>query len=124
MITGFVLLRSYKQGTAYQPGGATEGVIPRVMQTLYAAVAALPAECSISLKVAFIEIHKEDIRDLLAPNDGTSSVTIRDAPPGAGVGVVMVGVKELEVKTVAEMAAALANGSQMRATAATGMNHR
>ena len=83
----------YERGTAYQPGGATEGVIPRVMQTLYAAVAALPTECSISLKVSFIEIHKEDIRDLLAPNDSTSNVSIRDAPPGAGVGVVMVGLK-------------------------------
>jgi hypothetical protein len=53
---------------------------------------------------------KEEIRDLLVV--GESHVTIRDAPGGAS-GVVMVGVKELEVTTVEEMAAALSNGSMV-----------
>ena len=34
------------------------------------------------------------------------------------------GVKELPVNTLEKMAGALASGSQSRATAATGMNHR
>ena len=112
--------KTHTMGTAYQPGGATEGVIPRVMSTLFAGVAAVPEGTSISLKVGFIEIHKEDIRDLLA-GGGETTVAIRDKPGG---GVALVGVKEIIVATVEEMAAALASGSQARATAATGMNHR
>lgn len=111
--------KTHTMGTAYEPGGATCGVIPRVMQTLFANIAALPEGGTVNLRVGFIEIHKEDIRDLLQPK---SVVSLRDAPGGAGV--VLVGVKELEVSTVEEMAQALANGSQARATAATGMNHR
>ena len=113
--------KTHTMGTAHQPGGATEGVIPRVIAALFAGIAGLPDGDSISLRVAFIEIHREEIRDLLV--GGESHVTIRDAPGHAG-GVVLVGVKELEVRTVAQMAAALADGSLARATAATGMNHR
>jgi hypothetical protein len=50
--------KTHTMGTAYEPGGSTEGVIPRVMQTIFAGIAALPEDCSISLRVAFIEIHK------------------------------------------------------------------
>ena len=111
--------KTHTMGTAYEPGGATCGVIPRVMQTLFANIAALPEGGVVNLRVSFIEIHKEDIRDLLQPK---SVVSLRDAPGGSGV--VLVGVKELQVSTVEEMAQALANGSQTRATASTGMNHR
>ena len=94
------------------------GVIPRVMRTLFERVAALPGDTSVTLKVGFIEIHKEEIRDLLRPK---SAVTLRDAPDG---GVALVGAREKEVRTIEEMAKALRDGSNARATAATGMNDR
>ena len=95
------------------------GVIPRVMRTLFERVAALPGDTSVTLKVGFIEIHKEEIRDLLRPK---SAVTLRDAPDGGGVA--LVGAREKEVRTIEEMAKALRDGSNARATAATGMNDR
>ena len=113
--------KTHTMGTAYEPGGATEGLIPRVMNALFSNIAALSDDVTVNLKVSFIEIHKEDIRDLLGNNN--QNVSIRDAP-GATGGVVLVGVKELPVNTLEKMAGALASGSQSRATAATGMNHR
>jgi kinesin family protein 4/21/27 len=95
------------------------GVIPRVMRTLFERVAALPGDTSVAIKVGFIEIHKEEIRDLLRPK---SAVTLRDAPDGGGVA--LVGAREKEVRTIEEMAKALRDGSNARATAATGMNDR
>jgi kinesin family protein 4/21/27 len=112
--------KTHTMGTAFEPGGATEGVIPRVMNTLFADIAALTNDVTVNMKVSFIEIHKEGIRDLLGNNQ---NVSIRDAPGAAG-GVALVGVKELPVQTLEKMAGALASGSQSRATAATGMNHR
>ena len=93
------------------------GVIPRVMRTLFERVAALPGDTSVSIKVGFIEIHKEEIRDLLRPK---SAVSLRDAPDG----VTLVGAREKEVRTIEEMATTLRDGSSARATAATGMNDR
>ena len=93
------------------------GVIPRVMRTLFERVAALPGDTSVTIKVGFIEIHKEEIRDLLRPK---SAVSLRDAPDG----VTLVGAREKEVRTIEEMAATLRDGSSARATAATGMNDR
>lgn len=93
------------------------GVIPRVMRTLFERVAALPGDTSVTIKVGFIEIHKEEIRDLLRPK---SAVSLRDAPDG----VTLVGAREKEVRTIEEMATTLRDGSSARATAATGMNDR
>ena len=112
--------KTHTMGTVYEPGGATEGLIPRVMNALFSNIAALSDDVTVNLKVSFIEIHKEDIRDLLGNNN--QNVSIRDAP-GATGGVVLVGVKELPVNTLEKMAGALASGSQSRATAATGMSH-
>ena len=95
------------------------GVIPRVMRTLFERVASLPGDTSVQIKVGFIEIHKEEIRDLLRPK---SAVSLRDAPDGGGV--TLVGAREKEVRTIEEMAKTLRDGSSARATAATGMNDR
>ena len=95
------------------------GVIPRVMRTLFERVEALPGDNSVRIKVGFIEIHKEEIRDLLRPK---SAVSLRDSPDGGGV--TLVGACEKEVCTIEQMAEALRDGSNARATAATGMNDR
>ncbi|EEH56706.1 uncharacterized protein MICPUCDRAFT_17639, partial [Micromonas pusilla CCMP1545] len=118
--------KTHCMGTSHEPGGATEGVIPRVMQTLFRTIADEPPEVSVKLKVGFIEIHKEDIRDLLVTDlKNAEAVSLREnVGRGQNGGVSLVGAKEVEVSTAAEMAAALASGSAARATAATGMNHR
>ena len=106
-------LRDFASETEREP----LGVIPRVMRTLFERVEALPGDNSVRIKVGFIEIHKEEIRDLLRPK---SAVSLRDAPDG----VTLVGAREKEVRTIEEMATTLRDGSSARATAATGMNDR
>ena len=111
----------FSQGdVAKDQGDAIHGVIPRVMRTLYQTIESLPNTTTVTLKVGFIEIHKEEIRDLLRPKN---AVSLRDAPGGVG-GVVLVGAREKTVHSETEMRKALRDGSETRATAATGMNHQ
>jgi hypothetical protein len=96
-----------------------EGVIPQAMRSIFDRIAASP-DSEFTIRVGFVEIHKEDIRDLLAPDTSrTPQVSIRELPSG---GVVLAGAAEKEVKTVEEMVAVLQAGTVRRATAATGMN--
>ena len=76
------------------------------MQTLFANIAALPEEGVVNLRVSFIEIHKEDIRDLLQPQERGESWRPRPAGPRRWFSLA---IKELQVSTVEEMAQALLN---------------
>ena len=63
---------------------------------------------------------QEDIKDLLVLDQrAQSAVHIREVPGG---GVCLAGATEKEVESQGEMADILAQGSMLRATAATGMN--
>jgi hypothetical protein len=44
------------------------GVIPRVIQQLYAGIAARQGEAMFVVKAQFLEIHNEEVRDLLHPD--------------------------------------------------------
>jgi kinesin family protein 4/21/27 len=89
------------------------------MRSIFDRIAASP-DSEFTIRVGFVEIHKEDIRDLLAPDTSrTPQVSIRELPSG---GIVLAGAAEKEVKTVEEMVAVLQAGTVRRATAATGMN--
>lgn len=82
-----------------------------------------------------IQIHKEDVRDLLdlvsgiqpsgkgpmAPGNlpGKAPITIRETSDG---GIALAGVTEMDVRSVSEMAACLEQGSLCRATGSTSMN--
>ncbi|KAK2080230.1 hypothetical protein QBZ16_000083 [Prototheca wickerhamii] len=79
----------------------------------------IPRACA--LRVGFVEIHNEEIRDLLAPPGSGAGVKIREVP---GQGVCLAGATEIEVATRDELLAVLEAGTSLRATAATGMNRR
>ncbi|KAK3265863.1 hypothetical protein CYMTET_25484, partial [Cymbomonas tetramitiformis] len=115
--------KTHTMGTAFKPGGETAGVLPRVMEELFSKVEEAKSHTDVKIRVGFIEILKEDIRDLLAPIDGAScaGVTVREM--GAGE-LALVGAHEEEVHDILEMASCLERGSLCRATAATGMNSR
>jgi Kinesin motor domain len=71
-----------------------------------------------TIRVGFVEIHKEEIRDLLAKRQN-SNVLIRELPAG---GIVLAGTVDKEVHSQLEMIRVLEEGTSLRATAATGMN--
>ncbi|XP_024371093.1 kinesin-like protein KIN-4A [Physcomitrium patens] len=136
--------KTYTMGTAYTVGGNSDGVIPKVMETIFNKVETLKDSAEFNLRISFIEILKEEVHDLLdfsppstelPTSNGTNGLAFGGGlktgatvkPPiqiretGNG-GITLAGVTETEVTTLAEMAICLEQGSLCRATGSTNMN--
>lgn len=99
-----------------------QGVIPRFVNALFRDIIyARRGEADITVRASFVELHNEDINDLLDPNivDKTRNVSIREDP---NQGVVVLGMKEVEVRKPSELLRCLEKGSVFRTTASTQMN--
>ncbi|CAM6127040.1 unnamed protein product [Calypogeia fissa] len=138
--------KTYTMGTGYTVGGSTEGVIPRVMETIFAKMESLQAKADFQIRVSFIEILKEEVHDLLDPSPpptvradlssgafGESKYSAKPVVPGkppiqiretTNGGITLAGVTETDVKSLEEMALCLEQGSLCRATGSTMMNTR
>ncbi|KAL2894618.1 Kinesin-like protein KIN-4A [Bienertia sinuspersici] len=127
--------KTYTMGTAFKEGGHT-GIIPQVVTTLFNKIEKLKNETEFQLHVSFIEIHKEEVRDLLdsslsmkAEAANAGKVTIPGKPPiqiresSNGV-ITLAGSTEVEVRSLKEMATCLEQGSLSRATGSTNMNNQ
>ncbi|KAK4428901.1 Kinesin-like protein KIN-4A [Sesamum alatum] len=127
--------KTYTMGTSLKDGCQT-GLIPKVMNALFSKIETLKHEIEFQLHVSFIEIHKEEVRDLLDPDSANKSeianghagkLTIPGKPPiqiretSNGV-ITLAGSTERSVKTLKEMADCLEHGSLSRATGSTNMN--
>ncbi|XP_024533405.1 kinesin-like protein KIN-4A isoform X1 [Selaginella moellendorffii] len=127
--------KTYTMGT----GGNAEGIIRRVMETLFRKIEKLKDKADFQLRVSFIEILKEEIHDLL---DTNPSQTVKQEPfvgvfgvkpcsPGkppiliretTGGGITLSSVTEIDVTNLHEMSSCLEQGSAFRATGSTNMN--
>ncbi|KZV54561.1 hypothetical protein F511_01359 [Dorcoceras hygrometricum] len=129
--------KTYTMGTNVKDG-EQNGLIPRVMNSLFSKIETLKQEIEFQLHVSFIEIHKEEVRDLLDPNSANKQdvangqagkITIPGRPPiqiretSDGV-ITLAGSTETSVKTLKEMAHCLEQGSLSRATGSTNMNNQ
>ncbi|KAL0352049.1 UNVERIFIED_CONTAM: Kinesin-like protein KIN-4A [Sesamum calycinum] len=127
--------KTYTMGTSLKDGCQT-GLIPKVMNALFSKIETLKHEIEFQLHVSFIEIHKEEVRDLLDPdsankpeiaNGHAGKLTVPGKPPiqiretSNGV-ITLAGSTERSVKTLKEMADCLEQGSLSRATGSTNMN--
>lgn len=127
--------KTYTMGTAFKEGGQT-GIIPQAMSAIFSKIEALINQIEFQLHVSFIEIHKEEVRDLLdsslsAKSDtsnagkvnvpGRSPIQIRESSNGV---ITLAGSTEVEVRSLKEMAACLEQGSLSRATGSTNMNNQ
>ena len=117
--------KTYTMGTS---AGATFGVVPRVVRALFEEKDKITESGStdtISIRVGFVEIHKEEIRDLLSSSSTASKklvqtvITLRENANG---GICLNGASEIEVKDESEMAELLSSGAKTRATGSTNMN--
>ncbi|GAA0141445.1 microtubule binding motor protein [Lithospermum erythrorhizon] len=129
--------KTYTMGTSSRDGHQA-GLIPQVMNTLFCKIESLQQQIEFQLQVSFIEIHKEEVRDLLdsnainrsEPMNGQSNkITVPGKPPvqirEASNGVItLAGTTECSVKTLKEMADCLEQGSLNRATGSTNMNNQ
>ncbi|XP_010523005.1 PREDICTED: kinesin-like protein KIN-4A isoform X2 [Tarenaya hassleriana] len=130
--------KTYTMGTGSKDGSQM-GIIPQVMNALFSKMENLKRQTEFQIHVSFIEIHKEDVRDLLDPcavnkSDAANGhvgkvATVPGKPPiqiresSNGV-ITLAGSTEVSVSTLKEMAACLEQGSACRATGSTNMNNQ
>eukprot|EP01041_Mallomonas_annulata_P004997 gene4997-9998_t len=98
-----------------------QGIIPHVIQYVFETVHQKESEdpnCSYRVRIQFLEIYGEEIRDLLEPSLSTK-VSIRETAAGE---VYVTGAKELLVSSAEEMMMALERGTLSRTTGSTLMN--
>ncbi|QCE16510.1 kinesin family member 4/7/21/27 [Vigna unguiculata] len=129
--------KTYTMGTGFKDGFQT-GIIPQVMNVLFSKIGTLKHQIDFQLHVSFIEILKEEVRDLLDPssvskpetaNGHSGKMTTPGKPPiqiretSNGV-ITLAGSTEVSVTTLKEMAACLEQGSLSRATGSTNMNNQ
>ncbi|GMI91133.1 FRAGILE FIBER 1 [Hibiscus trionum] len=129
--------KTYTMGTGFKDGFQT-GIIPQVMNALFAKIESRKHQIEFQLHVSFIEILKEEVRDLLdstslnksdvaSPNagkvhvPGKPPIQIRESSNGV---ITLAGSTEASVSTLKEMAACLEQGSLSRATGSTNMNNQ
>jgi hypothetical protein len=117
--------KTHTVGTGAATASAAEeeeqGIIPRVVARLFATIAdrraAQPGYCA-DVRVSFLEIYGDDVRDLLNPAASGRSLAIRETEAGVAVQ----GAAERRCEGAADMLGALEEGSACRATASTEMN--
>ncbi|KAH8047044.1 hypothetical protein JL721_12256 [Aureococcus anophagefferens] len=98
----------------------TRGIIPRAAAALFAGVAEAPGEIEFAIKVSFVEIYLERIRDLLDTfGQKKTNLQIREDPNS---GIYVAGCTETFATRESELLKCMHLGHRSRATAATGMN--
>ena len=97
------------------------GIIPRVVADVFAeALARADAGSSeTSVRCAFLEVHNEEVRDLLHPDTSPKRISIRERADGA---IVAAGAREVETRSADEMLRLLELGCVARTTGGTKMN--
>lgn len=94
-----------------------KGIIPRVVEDIFASVEAAPEEVEFTIRASYLEIYMERIRDLLDPE--RDNLRIRE---DRTKGIFVQGQKEVYVGSVADVFEVLHIGQHNRAIASTGMN--
>ncbi|KAM4807979.1 kinesin-like protein KIF27 [Rhinophrynus dorsalis] len=95
-----------------------KGIIPRAIQELFQRISE-HHNIDFSIKVSYIEVYKEDLRDLLELDTSVKDLHIREDEKG---NTVIVGAKECQVENADEVMSLLEAGSAARHTSTTQMN--
>ncbi|KAL4085937.1 hypothetical protein PRIC1_014561 [Phytophthora ramorum] len=95
------------------------GIIPRTATEIFNNVMAADENMEFIVKVSYIEIYMERIRDLLDPYKSKVNLQVRE---DAQRGIFVEGMTEMCVTSDEELLAAMRAGAANRAVAATGMN--
>ncbi|XP_071950999.1 chromosome-associated kinesin KIF4A-like [Antedon mediterranea] len=114
--------KTHSMGSGYSasqaPTDPSRGVIPRVITSLFDGVNQNDS-IEYTLRVSYLEIHNEDIHDLLNLSTKKENIAIRESVEG---GIHIAGLKEITVQCADDMYKCLEQGSVGRTTASTAMN--
>ncbi|KFO91703.1 Kinesin-like KIF27, partial [Buceros rhinoceros silvestris] len=113
-------------GKTYTMGGGhiasvaedEKGIIPRAIQELFQRISE-NRNIDFHVKVSYIEVYKEDLRDLLDLETSGKELHIREDEKG---NTVIVGAKEFPVECADEVISLLESGNAARHTGTTQMN--
>lgn len=94
-----------------------KGLIPRITQQIFASIAHADGNVEYTVKVSYMEIYMEKIRDLLSPANDNLSIH-EDKTRG----VYVKGLQEVYVGSEREVYAVMKAGGKARAISATNMN--
>lgn len=92
------------------------GVIPRIVEQIFASIMSSPGTIEYTVRVSYMEIYMERIRDLLAPKNDNLPVHEKSR------GVYVKGLLKIYVSSVQEVYEVMRRGGNARAVAATNMN--
>lgn len=93
------------------------GIIPRIVEQMFASILRSPGNIEYTVRVSYMEIYMEKIRDLLVPQNDNLPVHEEKSR-----GVYVKGLLEIYVSSVQEVYEVMRRGAAARATAATNMN--
>ncbi|EPS38476.1 hypothetical protein H072_7777 [Dactylellina haptotyla CBS 200.50] len=95
----------------------TKGIIPRIVEQIFASILASPGNIEYTVRVSYMEIYMEKIRDLLAPQN--DNLPIHEEK---NRGIYVKGLLEIYVSSVQEVYEVMRRGGSSRAVSATNMN--
>ncbi|KAL8809935.1 MAG: hypothetical protein Q9200_002990 [Gallowayella weberi] len=93
------------------------GIIPRIVEQMFASILRSSGNIEYTVRVSYMEIYMEKIRDLLVPQNDNLPVHEEKSR-----GVYVKGLLEIYVSSVQEVFEVMRRGGLARATAATNMN--
>ena len=97
--------------------GSSKGIIPRIVEQIFDSIMRSDGSIEFTVKVSYMEIYMEKIRDLLVPQN--DNLPIHEDKQR---GVYVKGLHEFYVGSVGEVYQVLERGGQSRTVAATNMN--
>jgi kinesin family member 5 len=109
--------KSYTMMGADIDDAEQKGIIPRIVEQIFASIMASPPNIEYTVKVGYMEIYMERIRDLLRPENDNLPIHEEKSR-----GVYVKELTELYVATVEEVYEVMRRGALARAVAATNMN--
>ncbi|BEI85414.1 hypothetical protein CcaverHIS002_0508150 [Cutaneotrichosporon cavernicola] len=96
---------------------ALKGLIPRITEQIFASIVAAESNIEYTVKVSYMEIYMEKIKDLLAPHNDNLSIHEDKAR-----GVYVKGLTDVYVASEAEVFDVMRAGGASRAVSSTNMN--
>ncbi|KAI1937916.1 Kinesin heavy chain [Ophidiomyces ophidiicola] len=94
-----------------------KGIIPRIVEQMFTSILTSPGNIEYTVRVSYMEIYMERIRDLLLPQNDNLPVHEEKSR-----GVYVKGLLEIYVSSVQEVYEVMRRGDAARAVAATNMN--
>lgn len=94
-----------------------KGIIPRIVEQIFTSILSSASDIEYTVRVSYMEIYMERIRDLLAPQNDNLPVHEEK-----NRGVYVKGLLEVYVSSVDEVYEVMRRGGQARAVSATNMN--